>query len=74
MARRLELAELLEDDDVAEMDVGRGRVDAELDAQRAPLGQALLELAGGQHVDRPEGQAVRRFAALEAAVAASAQC
>ena len=43
----LELPQLLEDDDVTEMDVGRRRVDAELDPQgsifRASLPQALLE-------------------------------
>ncbi len=66
MAGGLELAELLEDDDVAEVDVGGGRVDAELDPQRPPGSEPALELPGRQHIDRPEGQVGRRFAALEA--------
>ena len=37
MARVLELAQLLQHDHVAEVDVGRGRVDAELGAQRPAL-------------------------------------
>ena len=45
MAEVLELAQLLQDDRVAEVDVGRGRVEAELDAQLAPLARGLRELA-----------------------------
>ena len=57
MAGGLELAQLLEHDDVAEVDVRRRRVDAELDAQRPSLGEALGELAVRQHVDGAEGRA-----------------
>ena len=56
MAGVLELAQLLEHDGVAEVDVGGGRVDPELDAQRAALGDPPLEGAGGQAVDRVPGQ------------------
>ena len=48
----LELAELLQHDRVAEVQVRRGGVQAELDPQRPALGQALLE--------RPFGRAPRR--------------
>ncbi len=41
MAEVLELPQLLENDRVAEMDVGRGRVNAEFDAQR-PAGAAVF--------------------------------
>ena len=41
----LELAQLLEHDRVAEVDVGGGRVEAELDPQRPAFGEPLLERA-----------------------------
>ena len=41
----LELAQLRQHDGVAEVDVGRGRVEPELDAQRAALREALRERA-----------------------------
>jgi hypothetical protein len=47
----LELAQLAEHDRVTEMDVGRRRVDAELDPQRPPLLELALELALRQDVD-----------------------
>ena len=60
----LELAQLLQDDGVAEVDVGRGRVDAELDAQRAALarGRELAPRArpAGSDVDGVAGQERRR--------------
>ena len=45
MAEVLELAQLLQDDRVAEVDVGRRRVEAELHAQLATVAGGLLELA-----------------------------
>jgi hypothetical protein len=46
----LELPQLLQDDRVAEVDVGGGRVEAELDAQRSPCPSGLLEARGkGSH-------------------------
>ena len=51
---------------MAEVDVGRRRVDAELDPQRPAAREPSLELAGRQHVHRPEGQVGDRFGALEA--------
>ena len=45
VAEVLELAELLQDDRVAEVDVRRRRVEAELHAQLAALARGLLELA-----------------------------
>jgi hypothetical protein len=66
VAGGLELPQLLEHDHVAEVDVGGGRVDAELDAQRPARGEALLEHPGGQHVDRAEGQLGTRYATLGA--------
>ena len=56
MAGVLELAQLLEHDGVAEVDVGGGRVEPELDAQRPALGEPPLERPGGQAVDRVAGQ------------------
>ena len=53
MAEVLELAQLLQDDGVAEVDVRRGRIEAELDAQRP----ALLRRRG-----QPRRQAARRAA------------
>ena len=49
----LELGQLREHDAVAEVDVGRGRVDAELDPQRPALGELLGEAALGQRLLRP---------------------
>ena len=48
----LPLAQPVEHDREAEMDVRRGRVDAELHAQRAPVLQLGLEPALGQNVHR----------------------
>ena len=45
MAEVLELAQLLQHDGVAEVDVGRGRVEPELDAQLAALARGGLQLA-----------------------------
>ena len=52
MAGVLERAQLGQDDAVAEVDVGAGRVDAELDPQRAPLAQAARR-AGPRAARRP---------------------
>ena len=52
MAPVLELAQLVEDDGVAEVDVGGRRVDPELDPQRTQRCELLGEHAVGQHVDR----------------------
>ena len=41
----LEVAQLAQHDRVAEVDVGRRRIDAELHAQRAPERQLALQLA-----------------------------
>ena len=58
----LELAQLVEDDGVAEVDVGRRGVDAELDAQRPALalGEVELGLEGalGQHLDGADHEVV----------------
>ena len=56
MARVLELAQLTQHDRVTEMDVGRRRVDAELDPQLPALGRAACSLPR----QRPLGQAVDR--------------
>ena len=48
MAHVLELAQLAQDDRVAEVDVGRGGVDAELHPQRPALAELPLEGALGQ--------------------------
>ena len=48
MAQVLELAQLLKDHGVAEVDVGRRGIDAELHPQRPALGELALEGAGGQ--------------------------
>jgi hypothetical protein len=62
----LELAELVEDDRVAQVDVGSRGVDAELDPQRAALalGEAelALERAFGQHVDGADHEIVEEAA------------
>ena len=57
MARVLELAELLQDDGVAEVDVGRRGVQTQLHAQRTAQRQLARELARGQAVDRVSGEA-----------------
>ena len=51
MARVLEGAHALERDRAADVDVGRGDVDPELDAQRPPERELRLEPALGQDVD-----------------------
>ena len=48
MAEVLELAQLLQDDGVAEVDVGRRRVQPELHAQRTARPELALELAAGR--------------------------
>ena len=48
VAEVLELPELLEHDRVAEMDVRRGRVDPELDPERALLRELALERPSGR--------------------------
>ena len=62
MAGVLELAQLVEDDRVAEMDVGSRGVDAELDAQRPALAlgevELRLERALGEHVDGADHEVV----------------
>ena len=58
----LELAQLVEDHGVAEMDVGRRGVDAELDAQRPALAlgerELGLESALGEHLDGADEEVV----------------
>jgi hypothetical protein len=51
VTRVLELAQLAEHDGVAEVDVGRRGVDAELDAQGAPELELALQLPLREHVD-----------------------
>jgi hypothetical protein len=48
----LELAQFLEDDGVAEVDVGGGGVEPELDAERPAFGEPTLERPARQAVDR----------------------
>ena len=48
----LKLPQLLQNDRVPEVDVGRGRVDAELHPQRSSQVELALKIAGGQGVDR----------------------
>ena len=45
---------------MAEVQIGRGRVQTELDAQRPALGQALLERPSGRHVDGVAGEELAR--------------
>ena len=58
----LELAQLVEDDGVAEVDVRRRGVDAELDAQRPPLALGEVELglerSLREHVDGADHEVV----------------
>jgi hypothetical protein len=51
VAAVLELAELLQDHRVTEVHIGRGRVQPELDAERAAQRELARELARGQAVD-----------------------
>ena len=52
----LELAQLAQHDREAEVDVGRGRVDAELDPQRAAGAELAPEVGLGDEVDRAGAQ------------------
>ena len=45
MAEILKLAQLVQDDGVAEVNVGRGRVEAELDASGTPVASDRASLA-----------------------------
>ena len=72
MAGVLERAQLRQHDAVAEVDVGAGRVDAELEPQRAPLGELLGQPALGQRVDRA-GEQVPSVAASSAAPAGASR-
>jgi hypothetical protein len=58
VARLLELGELCEDHHMPEMDVGRARIDAELDPERVALRELLLQRAVGQHLLCPALQGV----------------
>ena len=58
----LELAQLLQHDREAEMDVRRRRVDPQLDAQRPALAELALEASFGQAVDGVAGQPGGRLA------------
>ena len=68
VAEVLELAQLLQDDGVAEVDVGRRRVEAELHAQLAALARGLLELA----LETPSGRASTAFRVRNAAASEGA--
>ena len=71
----LELAQLLQDDGVAEVEVGRRRVQAELDAQRPARSRAAArERPRGQAVDRVAGQVRRRPGGLGAGFGHPGQC
>jgi hypothetical protein len=61
VAEVLELAQLAQDDRVAEVDVGRRRVEAELGAQLAALAGGLRELS----LEAPLGQGVDGVAGEE---------
>ena len=67
MAEVLELAQLLQHDGVAEVDVGRRRVEAELDAQRAALAPAA---SSSRLRGRPPGSDSTALRARKAASAA----
>ena len=56
MAGTLKGGHALEGDRVPDVDVGRGRVDAELDPQRSSLRKLALELSLGKNVDRVADQ------------------
>ena len=64
VAEVLELAQLLQHDREAEMDVRRGRVDPELDPQRTAQRKLAFELPFRQAIDRvsrqPRGRIRRR--------------
>ena len=66
MAGVLELAQLVEDDGVAEVDVRSRGVDSELDAQRTPLALGAVELGLerplGEHVDGADHEVVEESA------------
>ena len=59
MAEILELAQLLQHDRVAQVQVLCGRVQPELDPQRPALRQALLERSVGAHFYRVAGKELR---------------
>src|SRR5262249_35058336 len=56
VAAVLEQPEPAEHNGATEVDVGRGRVDAELDPQRGAALDLLAQLRFGDHVDRVRGQ------------------
>ena len=61
MAEILELPELGETDGVAEVDVGRGGIDAELHAQRPPFLQLLDQLLARDDLGRAAREALELF-------------
>jgi hypothetical protein len=56
MTRLLELGELGENHHMSEVDVGRTRVDPQLDAKGLPRGELLLQLPLGQGLLGPAQQ------------------
>ena len=61
MPEVLELAQLAQDDGVAEVDVGSGGIDAELDSKGLALRQLLLQPAFGERVHGVPGEEAGRF-------------
>jgi len=74
VAEVLELAKLLQHDGEPEMDVRRGRVDPELDAQRPANGELALELSLGQAVERVARQPRRGLGGRRGRVGHPGQC
>ena len=74
VARVLELAQLLEHDGVAEVDVGGGRVEPELHPQRTAFGEPPLEGSVGQAVDRVAGEMGGRASGVRGGFWHPAQC
>jgi hypothetical protein len=74
VAEVLELAQLLEHDRVAEVDVGGGRVEAELRPQRPAFGQALLQRALWEAIHRITCEMGRRAGGLGSGFCHPPQC
>jgi hypothetical protein len=70
----LELAQLLQHDRVAEVDVRGGRVEAELDPQRPAARQLLRERPAGEVVDGVARELRRHAGGLRGRLIHPAQC
>ena len=64
MAGALKIAQFLERDGMAKMQIGRGRIHAELDPQRTPVGQLRRQFGIRDYFDRVAAEPIGSVSGL----------